>query len=150
MIRPVAAADLPALKAVIDGVGLFPSEMLDGMVEGHLAAQAGEDIWLTADEDGPVAVLFCAPERMTQGTWNNLLLAVHPSRHGRGVGASLLAHVEAVLRERGAHLLLVETSALPAFERTRRFYRFRGYEEEARIRDFYGPGDDKVVFRKAL
>ena len=46
--------------------------------------------------------------------------------------------------------LLVETSGLPEFEDTRRFYRTRGYGEEARIRDFYTSGEDKVIFRRAL
>ena len=47
-------------------------------------------------------------------------------------------------------MLLVETSGGDEFERTRRFYRTIGYEEEARIRDYYDAGDDKIVFRKAL
>lgn len=51
---------------------------------------------------------------------------------------------------RGGRMLLVETSGLPDFERTRRFYMKCGCEEEARIRDFYTTGDDKVVFRKVL
>lgn len=51
---------------------------------------------------------------------------------------------------RAGRLLLVETSALPAFEGTRAFYRRLGYEEEARIRGFYAAGEDKVVYRKAL
>ena len=42
------------------------------------------------------------------------------------------------------------TSGLPSFERTRGFYRLCGYDEEARIRDFYQAGEDKIVFRKAL
>ena len=54
------------------------------------------------------------------------------------------------MTERGERVLLVETSGLPGFERTRAFYRKLGYDEEARIRDFYQAGEDKVVFRKAL
>lgn len=45
-------------------------------------------------------------------------------------------------------MLLVET--LASFDRTRAFYSKCGYEEEARIRDFYAAGDDKVVFCKVL
>lgn len=41
-------------------------------------------------------------------------------------------------------------SGLDSFELTRSFYRKNGYDEEARIRDFYRAGDDKIVFRKAL
>jgi hypothetical protein len=46
--------------------------------------------------------------------------------------------------------LLVETSSLAQYDRTRAFYAGRGYEEEARIRDYWAVGDDLVVFRKAL
>ena len=62
----------------------------------------------------------------------------------------MMAFVENTLAMRGERVLLVETSALPEFERTRAFYRRIGYTEEARIRDFYKAGEDKVIFRKAL
>ncbi len=44
----------------------------------------------------------------------------------------------------------METSGLPTFQRTRAFYRRSGYEQEARIRDYYEPGDDMILFRKDL
>jgi hypothetical protein len=47
-------------------------------------------------------------------------------------------------------VLIIETSGSDGYEATRRFYRNHGYDEEARIREFYGPSDDKVVFWKAL
>jgi ribosomal protein S18 acetylase RimI-like enzyme len=61
-----------------------------------------------------------------------------------------LSHVEQMLAKRGERVLLVETSGLEAFEYVRAFYRNNGYEEEARIREFYKAGDDKIIFRKAL
>lgn len=69
---------------------------------------------------------------------------------GRGVGEAIMCYVEAALLVNGGRILLVETSGLPEFEGTRRFYSGIGYDEEARIRDFYQAGEDKVVFRKAL
>jgi ribosomal protein S18 acetylase RimI-like enzyme len=128
---------------VIDANGLFPSDMM----APHLAGE-GDGVWLVAGQGGAAAVLCCAPERMTDGTWNNLLLAVHPDRHGQGVGRSLLAEVERRLAARGARLLLVGTSGLDGL--ARRFYAHVGCEEEARIRDFHAASEDKVVFRKAL
>ncbi len=87
---------------------------------------------------------------MTQGTWNLLLLAVHPNQQRQGVGAALMHRVEAMLEALGQRILLVETSGLPAFAGTRAFYGRIGYLEEARIRDYYQAGDDKIVFRKTL
>jgi ribosomal protein S18 acetylase RimI-like enzyme len=150
MIRPVAPADMDGLKGVITATGLFPPDMLDGMVAAHFAGDAPDEIWLTDDQDGPAAIAYCAPERMTAGTWNLYLIAVHPDRQRSGHGAALVRQVEALLAARGAHLLLVETSGLPDFAHTRAFYARCGYEQEARIRDFYRAGEDKVVFRKAL
>ncbi len=146
----MATGDLPALRAVVDATALFPSELLDGMAADYLAG-AGDDAWLTVDDGtGPAAVAYYGPEPMTEGTWNLRLIAVHPFRQGQGLGAALMTHVERALAARGARVLLVETSGAPGFARTRGFYRARGYDEEARIREFYQAGEDKVVFRKAL
>lgn len=150
MIRPTTRDDLPALKGVIEANDLFPADLLDGMAASYFGG-GSDDVWLTADDGGgPVAVAYYVPERMTQGTWNLLLIAVHPDRQGQGQGAALLRHVEQALAASGERVLLVETSSLPSFERARGFYRRCGYGEEARIRDFYQAGEDKVIFRKAL
>ena len=150
MIRPIVPTDLPQLKAVIDGCGLFPSEMLDDMVAGFLSGESKEEFWLTIDDQGSQAIAYCAPERMTQGTWNLLLIAVHPAKQGKGLGSCLMRHIERALAARGDRVLLVETSGLPSFEQTRAFYDKLGYDREARIRDFYNAGEDKIIFRKAL
>lgn len=149
-IRPVRPDDMPALKVVIDGSGLFPSEMLDDMISEYFEDEEGREFWLTYEEDEPVAVAYCVPEQMTKGTWNLYLIAVHPEYQGEGIGASMLRYIEKMLAACGERILLVETSGLASFERTRAFYRQCGYEEEARIREFYQAGEDKVVFRKSL
>jgi GNAT superfamily N-acetyltransferase len=154
VIRPAITADIEALKLVIDATDMFPSEMLDDMIAPYFANPAGGEFWLTDDDDekrgGPVGIAYCAPERMTEGTWNLLLIAQHPTHQGQGRGTAILRYVEQMLASRGDRVLLVETSGLPAFERTRAFYLKNGYDKEARIRDFYKAGEDKIVFRKAL
>ena len=107
-------------------------------------------IWLTLREPEPIGVLYCAPEKFTEGTWNMLLIAVHSDYQNSGRGASLVSHLEATLREQGARLVLVETSSIPYFEQARSFYRKLGYAQAARIHEFYGPGDDNLVFRKMV
>jgi ribosomal protein S18 acetylase RimI-like enzyme len=149
-IRPLHSADLPAIKAVIDATGLFPSDMPDEMTAGYLAAPGGPEIWLTVDLSGPVGVAYVAPERMAEGASNLYLIAIHPDVQAKGHGAALLRAIEAMLAAQGDRILLVETSGLAEFAATRGFYRRNGYTEEARIRDFYAAGEDKVIFCKAL
>ncbi len=154
MIRPTVPDDAIALMALVVAAGLFQAdetEELAQMLAEHCAAAAdSQDCWLTDEDDGPVGVAYFAPERMTVGTWNLYLLAVHPDRQRQGRGAALLAHVEQRLAARGERVLLVETSGLERFEYVRAFYRQSGYDEEARIREFYQAGEDKIIFRKAL
>jgi len=153
MIRPSTPDDMIALIAIADAIGFQPNELeqLSEMLADYFGGDSDSDrFWLTDDDNGPIGVAYCEPERMTNRTWNLQLIAIRPDRQGQGRGATLLRYVEQTLTARGGRMLLVETSGLPEFERTRAFYRQCGYEEEARIRDFYAAGDDKVVFRKVL
>lgn len=150
-IRPTNEADLAALKTVIDQTELFPSDLLPELIAPFLADPSNGDLWLTAEIDGIAQGLcYAVPEPMTVGTWNMRALAVAPSQQGSGIGSRLVSALEARLRESGQHVLLVDTSGTDAFAQTRAFYRRNGYGQEARIRDFWAPGDDKVVFWKAL
>jgi ribosomal protein S18 acetylase RimI-like enzyme len=154
MIRPTTPDDTPAILELAVSSGLFPADATDevaGVLAGALQGELGPDhVWLTDDDGGPVGVAYYAPERMTEGTWNLYMLAVRPDRQRQKRGAALVRFVEQALSARGARILLIETSGLGSFERTRAFYRALGYREEARIREFYKAGDDKVVFRKAF
>ncbi len=154
MIRPITRDDTPAVMALAEASGLFrPHELEEvggGLADYFDGDQSRTHFWLADDDDGLISVAYCAPEAMTDGTWNLLFIAVRPDLQGQGRGAALLRHVEKTLKERGERVLLVETSGTDALERTRMFYLKNGYDEEARIREFYRVGDDKVIYRKAL
>lgn len=154
MIRPARPEDFDAIVAIAHASGLFRPDELEavgGILSAHFAGELGEDHhWVLFDEEGPSAVAYYAPEAFADGVWNLYLLAVDPARQGGGRGAALVRWFEEALRERGARVLLIETSGLERFERTRQFYRNCGYHEEARIRDYYAAGDDKIVFWKSL
>jgi ribosomal protein S18 acetylase RimI-like enzyme len=154
MIRLTTPDDTNKLLDLAEATGLFEPnqiEELDQMLDQYFSDGINtEGLWFTDDENELVGVVYVAPERMTEGTWNLYLIAVHPDYQRKGRGAALLNHVEQMLAERGERVLLVETSGLEDFEYVRIFYRKSGYEEEARIREFYKAGDDKIIFRKAL
>lgn len=97
-----------------------------------------------------VAAAYYAPEVLADGTWNLYFIAVRGRAKGQGLGSELLGYVERELRAAGARVLIIETSGRDGFELTRRFYAKHGYTEEARIREFYAAGEDKVVFWRKL
>lgn len=155
VIRAVVDGDRSDLRAMLEATGLFPSHELDEvmtMLASHLdGSLPGEHRWAVALEaDRIVGAAYWAPERLTDGTWNLYMLAVDPGWQGSGVGRRLVGHAERQAAGEGVRLMLVETLGIPEFEPQRTFYSSCGYEAEAQVREFYGPGLDKIIFRKLL
>jgi len=90
------------------------------------------------------------PRSLTSGTYDLYWIAVDPTARRGGVGRGLLAASEQAVRKLGGRLLVLETSGLPAYEPTRKFYLTTGYTLEATLKDFYSDGDDLVIFTKRL
>ena len=90
------------------------------------------------------------PTPATEGTFDLYWLAVDPAVQGQGIGKTLVHEVERGLRDRGARMLLVETSSRPDYSNTRAFYARCGYIEAARIKDFYAPADDRIMLTTRL
>ena len=86
----------------------------------------------------------------TDRTYDLYWIAVHPHAQKAGAGAALMSEVEQRLETRRARVVVVETSSRDDYAPTRRFYHRLGYIEAARLRDFYAPGDDRVVLSKRL
>ncbi|MBE9061975.1 GNAT family N-acetyltransferase [cf. Phormidesmis sp. LEGE 11477] len=155
MIRPIVPNDRDNLIALASAIALFePDEVADiaRMLSEHFSnSSKHRDMWFTDEENGElISIAYVAPERMTEGTWNLYLIAVHPRYQKQGRGAALLDYVKQTLVDLKARVLLVETLALDEFEYVRQFYQKSGFEEEARIREFYAAGADKVIFWQTL
>ena len=90
------------------------------------------------------------PTPSTDGTWDLYWLAVHPAAQGRGAGRALVREVEQILVARQGRLLAVETSSRESYAHSREFYARCGYTEAARVRDFYGPADDRIILTTRL
>lgn len=157
MIRVATVADIPAIQALAVDTQMFPAEevgWVEAMLPAALDGAMPDNHWLVmASEERVVGAAYYAPEPNTEAVWNVFFIAVDPASQGRGVGRQLMGHIEQTLRGRGvdeARVLLVETSSTEQYARTRAYYPKLGFEREATIRDYYGIGDDKVVFWKRL
>ncbi len=151
-LRPAAAADRAAVEAITRACGLFHADEVAVALEVFDAAVAGDAAYtaFVAEEDGRVGGWICwGATPCTTGTWDMYWLAVDPARHGAGIGSRLVAEMERRLAGI-ARLIVVETAGRPEYAGTRAFYEARGYRRAAVIPDFYGPGDDQVVYVKTF
>jgi len=150
-IRKVQIKDLTGLKEVLDSSELFASEYLDDMISDYFNNSDSEDIWFTyVDKDRPIALGYCAPEKLTNGTYNLYAIAVRKELQGQGIGREMMNFIEKLLSDSGKRILIVETSSLDQYALTREFYDKLGYRREAVIKDFWNDGEDKVIFWKKL
>jgi len=151
LIRKVKKEDLVHLKVVLDSIDLFPSEYLDDMIADYFDNPNAQDIWFTTVQNSiPISIAYCAPEKLTEGTFNLYAIGVKGDIQGKGIGSRMMAYIENELRDDGQRLLIVDTSGADEFQLTRKFYEQLNYNKEAVIRDFWAEGDDKVVFWKKL
>jgi ribosomal protein S18 acetylase RimI-like enzyme len=155
MIRPALLSDKPEMMSLFAALNLFDttelqfmSELVDNCCNGTL----GEGHYLVVDIDDNTltAAAYYAPESFGQNVYNLYFIGVLPNQQGKGIGSLMLEYVEKHLMELKQRLLLVETSGLASFEKTRQFYLKNNYQKEATIREYYKEGDDKITYRKKL
>ena len=157
LLRHLSAADRGRIEEISRAVGVFREdeipvalEVFGGAMSGIGPAESPDYLALGAEVDGRLAGWICwGPTPCTLGTFDLYWMAVDPAHHGAGVGTALLTAMEQRLPG-SARLVIVETAGRPDYAPTRAFYEARGYRAVSRIPDFYAPGDDQVVYVKAV
>ncbi len=155
MIRPVELADTPALLSLTEATGVFKKHEIQALQEVldeyHASNRGYGHIAVVDERDGRiVGYAYYAPAAMTDRSWYLYWIAVTKQIQAKGVGSGLLKHAEEDIRKKKGRVLFIETSSLPHYDPTRRFYLKHGYEVTGQLRDYYADGDDMVIFRKRL
>jgi ribosomal protein S18 acetylase RimI-like enzyme len=152
----ITPADRPALEVILSSSGFF----YDFEIEVALSIadetfEKGQDksgyYWIRLIEDDKVigfANFGLNPSSVH--SYDLYWIAIHEAYRQKHYGSLLLQNAEERIRSLGGKIVWIETSGRPLYEPTRGFYLRNGYELEATLRDFYGPGDAKLVYRKAL
>lgn len=153
-LRPLRSSDVEPLRQLLIETDVFNSEEIDialELIHAVLDNPEHKDYIIRVYDDGNVLGYYCVgPTPATASTYDLYWIATKPSVHGKGVGRVLNAHAEELIRSRGGMLVIAETSSTPRYDTTRSFYVKAGYEEVARIRDYYRAGDSLVVYGKYL
>ena len=139
------------LREILDATAVFRPDEVSVALELFDQALNGDYEFVGAFKNDELMAYACfGATPGTDRTFDLYWIAVHPAAQGHGSGSRLLTEIESRLRERGARLLVVETSSRLQYAATRGFYLARGYHEVARMRDFYAPCDDRVIYTKSF
>jgi len=155
MFRLTTPDDTPALLKLTADTGFFSTADIDILREVlddyPSAAETEGHRCITAENaDRLIGFAYCAPVAMSDRTWYLWWIVVGKESQKSGLGTRLLKHVEEIVRAAAGRVVFLETSSLPLYEPTRRFYAKNGYEIAAVLKDYYADDHDMVVFRKRL
>jgi GNAT superfamily N-acetyltransferase len=103
-----------------------------------------------SDEDGLVAFANYGKNAFSTHSWELYWIAVHNNSRNKRLGSVLLKAIEDDVRKMGGKILWIETSGRPLYAPTEAFYSKNGYELQASLKEFYGPGDSKQIYSKVL
>ena len=145
--------DKPALMEILRNTlefKLSEVSVAEEVIDSYLHDPDSYNIFI-AEVSKSIAGYICYGHTpLTESTWDIYWLVVSPDKRGQGVGSALTAFAEGRIMKDKGRLIIIETSAKPGYEKTRRFYLGYGYETICRIPNFYAPGDDKVILQKRV
>ena len=149
-IRPLVAEDRAAVDRITRTCGAFTADeetICLELIDAALHGSKEYEVVVACEGDNVLGFLTYGTDPIGRGVWEVYWIVTDPNLQNRGVGSALLSwlhdHVD-------GRMILIETGGRPAYEAQRRFYLKNGYREVSRIKDFYTPGDDLVVFRRDL
>jgi ribosomal protein S18 acetylase RimI-like enzyme len=122
------------------------------LIDASLADAEGSGYHcIVASRGDDVGGYICfGPTPMTQATWDLYWIAVAPELQGQGVGKQLYQAFAQAIAARGGAQVRIETSSKESYASTGGFYERLGFSVDGRLRDFYAPGDDLLIFYRAI
>ena len=156
-VRPLFPNDRARVEELTRGVGVFRDneipvalEVFDGATGANGRRLDPDYRAIGVEADGQLAAWACwGPTPGTAATFDLYWIVVDQERHGQGLGTLLLEEMEHRIAHE-ARLVVVVTSGRADYAGTRAFYLKHEYLIKGTIEDYYGPGDDQVIFAKTL
>lgn len=151
----VVPDDVAHIAAIVRATGRFSPaevEIAAELLRERLARGDASGYLVTiAESKGDVLGYTCfGAIPCTRSSYDLYWIAVDPRVQGRGIGRLLMDEFEQRVLALGGTNVFIDTSLRGDYAPTRAFYERCGYQLEARLADFYGPGDGKAVFSKRL
>ncbi|HPZ07192.1 MAG TPA: GNAT family N-acetyltransferase [Candidatus Eremiobacteraeota bacterium] len=151
----VKPSDVEAVRNILESSGYFYKEEINvgvELVEESLSKGISSGYHFIFAEEGERVIGYTCFGKIacTKASFDLYWIAVHNDCRSKGLGKKLLNLSEKKIASMGGKRIYVETSNRPQYESTRVFYIKCRYNVEAILKDFYGDGDDKVIFIKKV
>lgn len=151
--QTVTPKDRDHVRAIVESTGMFRPDEVDvavELVDERLAkGEPSGYYFVFAELGGQVVGYACyGPIACTVSSYDLFWIAVRQDLQGAGVGRKMIEQCERLIQEAGGSRIYIDTSGRAQYTPTRRFYERCGYTLEANLKDFYAPGDDRVIFVK--
>lgn len=156
MIRSMQKSDKSSLIKILRSTHMFTREEIDVAIEQmdlYLKYKKSSDYTLIVVENeglDVVGFMSYGPAPMAKGVFNLYWIAVIPSAQNHGYGREMIAWLLKRIKTPSARMILVETSSLPKYKPTCRFYRSLGFRMVCRLPNYYSVGHDLIIFAKIL
>lgn len=151
----VEPVDCEIVRQLAESTGFFRADEVQIAVELVMErirdGQISTYQFLFAQVDGQTVGYTCFGEiPCTIGSYDLYWIVVDSRWQGQGFGQRLIRESEAAIAAQGGRRIYIETSGTERYEPTRTFYKRCGYALAAELADFYSPGDNKLIYVKAL
>jgi len=147
--------DIKRIREIVDSTSFFYDYEIDiavELVEERLKnGEASGYNFVFAEVDGITAAYSCyGPIPMSKTSFDLYWIATHNDYRGKGIGKKLLEETFNQAKNMGCVIIIAETSGRDYYTPTRAFYDSNKFELEARLKDFYALGDDKLFYTKRI
>lgn len=148
-------SDMRRVREILNSSGFFSGEEIEvavELVEERLkkGVSSGYHFLFAGRGEEVIGYSCFGPIPCTIGSYDLYWIALTSSLRGSGLGKDLLHRTEQIIIELAGKRIYAETSSREQYHPTRAFYEACGYIVEAVVKNFYAPGDDKIIYAKAL
>jgi GNAT superfamily N-acetyltransferase len=147
--------DVERVREIIESTKFFYDhevEIAAELVDERLTfGESSEYFFVFAELDGLTVAYSCfGPITMSKTCFDLYWIATHNDYRGKGIGRKLIEETCKYASNMGCSIIIAETSGLDHYAPTRAFYISNNFELEARLKDFYTMGDDKLFYTKRI
>ena len=149
-LRPLRPADIGCAESIVAAHDPALAPLLSRDLKAHFGhGDAARSLFLAAVEaDRVVGVMGLQPDTdpdvhdIVWAVW----LYVDPAAASRGIGKALMEAIIEAARARGARKLYLDVGNRERHERAIAMYDRRGFVQEGELRDYFAPGEHKLLY----